>query len=123
MLSVRTPSELERPSRVRALLRPRTGALRLPIRLAVVLQEFPPDVLAGVEPGNDRVHDLRRTSHKQKRQEHQPRNWDLAASDISNAESKGFWTAYCTEHTVARMEPDGPKPIASLGVMPIVATT
>jgi len=31
-----------------------------PIRLAIVLQEFSPDVFAGVEARDDRVHDARR---------------------------------------------------------------
>ena len=37
-----------------------TQFLFSPIRLAVVLQKFSPDVFAGVEPRDDRIHDARR---------------------------------------------------------------
>ena len=35
-----------------------------PIRLAIVLQEFSPEVRAGVDAGDDRVHDARRAVHE-----------------------------------------------------------
>ena len=40
----------------------RMGDTPSPIRLDVVLQEFSPDVFAGVEAGGDRVHDARSPS-------------------------------------------------------------